>query len=649
MLGRLNKRKSQKSLKSMLIFWFLLATLTPVIFITVYSIFRYQQAIDRELVQRLEGNGREISTLISDLQSTLIQNRSHFISEPGFVFNLSTNQTDDLKSAAREWINSDISTGLTFFNRSGRMLFSLTKTEGSKLKEVVPPSDNAIFISDENMSQIKDAEESSFVEMSSGQKISLILISKVQTSAKKTAGYVEQLIQIDQAFLNNIKNRMSVELAVVRNNGSVLASTHQDFYDYKKNIFLEHTEAGGDASFELTIRTMPFQFYIFPVSWGKTQFFIAVGASKGNAKATLKGVNYAFSSVIFIAIIMVVLAIFFISKAIIKPLDELVQATQDLPYKDNLIEIPITNETEIGLLTESFNQMSRQILRIRAELKAKIYELEVANKELKETQGRLVHSSKMSSLGQLVAGVAHELNNPISFIYSNMNHLKEYGDKLIKLAEAAEQDPSQVSKLKVEYEIDYIKSDLPKLIASCEDGARRVRDIVMGLRNFSRLDESKLKEIDVNEEIDNTLNLLAGEIKNRIQIHKYYSDLPRLNCFATQINQVFMNILSNAVQAIEGSGNIWITTKKIPGSTPAKDKISVSIQDSGRGIPQNVIDKIFDPFFSTKGVGQGTGLGLSISYGIMQNHGGDIQVKSQVGIGTEFIITVPMKIDRKKG
>jgi two-component system NtrC family sensor kinase len=178
------------------------------------------------------------------------------------------------------------------------------------------------------------------------------------------------------------------------------------------------------------------------------------------------------------------------------------------------------------------------------------------------------------------------------------------------------------------------------LISSCEDGARRTRDIVLGLRNFSRLEEAKLKEIDLHEALDNTLNLLSGELKNRIQVHKNYGKLPLVSCYASQINQVFMNILSNAAQAIEGSGNIWILTKSFSGQN-GKEMVSISIQDSGKGMSSQVMEKIFDPFFSTKGVGQGTGLGLSISYGIIENHGGDIQVKSQLGIGTEFIITIP--------
>jgi two-component system, NtrC family, sensor kinase len=305
------------------------------------------------------------------------------------------------------------------------------------------------------------------------------------------------------------------------------------------------------------------------------------------------------------------------------------------------VEIPIKSDTEIGLLTESFNQMSRKITQARDELKKKIKELEGANQELMETQSQLVHSSKMVSLGQLVAGVAHELNNPIGFIYSNMTHLRTYTDKLIALADTAQKHPEKIEEKINEVDLEYIREDLPKLISSCEDGARRTRDIVLGLRNFSRLEEAKLKEIDIGESIDNTLNLLSGEIKNRIQVMKDYGSLPPVNCFASQINQVFMNILSNAIQAIEGKGNIWITAKKVK-ATGGDDFVHISFQDSGKGMTTQVMEKIFDPFFSTKGVGQGTGLGLSISYGILQTHGGDIQVKSQIGIGTEFIVKIPV-------
>jgi two-component system NtrC family sensor kinase len=240
-----------------------------------------------------------------------------------------------------------------------------------------------------------------------------------------------------------------------------------------------------------------------------------------------------------------------------------------------------------------------------------------------------------------VAGVAHELNNPIGFIYSNMSHLKDYSDKLIDLIELSERNPDQLAEKIKEYDLEYIKTDLPKLVQSCQDGARRTRDIVLGLRNFSRLDETKLKEVDIHELIENTLNLLTGEIKNRIQIHRDYAKLPKIQCFESQMSQVFMNILSNGVQAIENQGNIWIATKLAAAN--GVESVRISFQDSGKGMSPEVLEKIFDPFFSTKEVGQGTGLGLSISYGVIENHNGEIEVKSQEGIGTEFIVTIPTK------
>ncbi len=635
------RRKSKKSLRTILIVWFLLFAIAPLAFLTGFSVIRYEKAINRELGRRLEGNAREVATMMTEFRASLVQKRDRHLSDPAFIYNLSTNQVNELTEIAKTWIRSDIASELTFFSRNGRLLLSESK-HGLNLKEFTPSGSNAIYISDENLEKMKEENEYSFIEVTESKKISLILLSKIQNQSGKAIGFVEQLIEINQDFLNGLKNRMRVELILIRKNAQVMVSTHPDFYEYKKDFFNSYIQPNSPSNFELTLRGDPQSFIVYPVHWGKSDFFIAIGASKGDANAVLKGVNYAFFSVTGAVSILLIITILLISNSILRPLDDLVQATQDLPMSDQLVEIPIKSDTEIGLLTESFNQMSRQIIRVRAELKAKINELELANQELKETQSRLVHSSKMSSLGQLVAGVAHELNNPISFIYSNMTHLKEYSTKLIQLADAAEANPANINELKKTLEIDYIKADLPKLVASCEDGARRVRDIVLGLRNFSRLEEAKLQELNVNEAIESTLNLLFGEIKNRIQVHKYYGDLPLVNCYATQINQVFMNILSNAVQAIDGLGNIWITTKKNPALN-SKNSIMISIQDSGKGISKDVIDRIFDPFFSTKGVGQGTGLGLSISYGIMQSHGGEIQVKSEMGIGTEFIITLPIK------
>jgi two-component system, NtrC family, sensor kinase len=635
------KRRAHRSLRTILMVWFLLFSIVPLAFVTGYSVIKYERAIDNELSRRLSGNAREVAAIFEDFKTGLIQKRSRYLKDNSLLYNLSTSDAAAVRALGLNWLKSDFASSLTFFNRDGRMLVSVFKDGEGVVRDFYPRGNGAVFLSDENLAKLKDVKEYSFIEFTNNQKLSLILFTKVYGSGNRHLGYLEQLIELDQTYLDRLKQRMRLELMMVRTSGQVAVGTNPDFYLYKKEFFQGLLRDGKRSFFELNLRSSPYGFILYPLRWGQSDMFLALGASKVEAKAVLRNVNYAFYTVVGAVILLLIITILITSNTILKPLNDLVSAIDSVQSGDRPVEIPIKSDTEIGLLTESFNQMSRKITQARDELKKKIKELEGANQELMETQSQLVHSSKMVSLGQLVAGVAHELNNPIGFIYSNMTHLRTYTDKLIALADTAQKHPEKIEEKINEVDLEYIREDLPKLISSCEDGARRTRDIVLGLRNFSRLEEAKLKEIDIGESIDNTLNLLSGEIKNRIQVMKDYGSLPPVNCFASQINQVFMNILSNAIQAIEGKGNIWITAKKVK-ATGGDDFVHISFQDSGKGMTTQVMEKIFDPFFSTKGVGQGTGLGLSISYGILQTHGGDIQVKSQIGIGTEFIVKIPV-------
>jgi two-component system NtrC family sensor kinase len=637
------QRRPQRSLRTILIVWFLLFALVPLAFVTGYSVIKFERAIDNELSRRLLGNAREINSIFSDLQNSLEQKRDRYIKNPTVISRLTFGDSAGLRPQALAWLKADFTSSLTFFARDGRMLASVFKDDKGEIRDFTPKGAGAIYLSSSNLQKIKDVNEYSFAEFGPNEKMSLILFSKVYGNNRRHVGYLEQVIDIDAGFLNRLKQRMKLELMMIKPTGQVVVATHPDFYLYKREFFQDVAKDKSGKLLNLDIRTVPYGFVIYPMSWGKTDFYLALGASKVEAEQVLNNVNYAFLSVVGAVIILLIITILLATNTLIRPIKELVTTIQNIQNSDRPVEIPIKSDTEIGLLTESINIMSRNVVQARSDLKKKIAELERTNEELRETQTRLVHSSKMVSLGQLVAGVAHELNNPIGFIYSNMGHLKDYASRLIDLAETAEAHPESVSQRKAELDIDYIKKDLPKLISSCEDGARRTRDIVIGLRNFSRLEEAQMKEVDLVEAIDNTLNLLSGEIKNRIQVVKEYGSLPKVTCYASQINQVFMNILSNAVQAIDGNGNIWITTKDI--RKDGKEYAQISFQDSGKGMSPAVMEKIFDPFFSTKGVGQGTGLGLSISYGIIQNHGGDIQVKSQVGIGTEFIVFIPVKAE----
>ncbi|MDW7695038.1 PAS domain S-box protein [Flammeovirgaceae bacterium SG7u.111] len=273
-------------------------------------------------------------------------------------------------------------------------------------------------------------------------------------------------------------------------------------------------------------------------------------------------------------------------------------------------------------------------------------ELKSTIEQIKAMQSQMINSEKMASLGQLTAGIAHEINNPVNFISGNISplmrdlqELKE-GFKLYADIKKSEDKPAALKNLDdylEEIDAEFIFEEINALVGGIKEGAKRTKEIVMGLRNFSRLDEDDLKIADINEGIESTLTLLHNQVKHRIVIHKDYGEIPKIECYPGKLNQVFMNILNNAQQAIAGKGEISIKT------TLENGHVIISIKDTGKGIGEHVKPKVFEPFFTTKEVGEGTGLGLSISYGIIQQHQGDIDFLSEEEQGTEFVIKLPIK------
>lgn len=256
-----------------------------------------------------------------------------------------------------------------------------------------------------------------------------------------------------------------------------------------------------------------------------------------------------------------------------------------------------------------------------------------AHEQLKATQTQLVESEKMASLGLLTAGVAHEINNPINFISGNIEPLKQ---DIADIFDVLDKHPQLFEQ---EKDLAYIREEVIELLNGMEEGADRTSKIVSGLRDFSRLDTDDLQQFDVHTGIDSTLTLLRNELKDRIEIEKSFGALPPIEGYPGKINQVLMNVLNNAIHAITGKGTIGVIT-----AYDAKlEQIEICVLDNGRGIPKAIRGKIFDPFFTTKEVGEGTGLGLAISKGIIDRHGGKIEVKSEVNVGTEIKIILPVK------
>ena len=332
-------------------------------------------------------------------------------------------------------------------------------------------------------------------------------------------------------------------------------------------------------------------------------------------------------------------------------------------------------------------QKALNALRVReGQLQEQTQQLQGALQELQETQAQLIQTEKMSSLGQMVAGVAHEINNPVNFIYGNINHASQYMQDLLDLLQLYQKHyPNPVADIEAEMEaidLAFIEEDLPKLLSSMKFGTDRIRQIVLSLRNFSRLDEAHIKQVDIHEGIDSTLEILQSRLKGKggaadIQIVKEYGELSEVECYAGQLNQVFMNVLANAIDALEESmvSGQWFRpgsaqeeseqTKQSPGSPPETviepatirvrtfcdgEYATVRIADNGPGMKEEVRQRVFDPFFTTKALGKGTGLGLSISYQIViDKHGGQLQCYSVPGQGTEFVIEIPIKQKKSKG
>lgn len=632
-----NFRVGTRSLKSTLAFYFVPISVIPVLFISVYATKVFEENTLQSLKTRAAS---ERDALVGEIRSReeALQNEARKLAQ-------SNELTTALAARQKPQIEKLLADGNESFS------WRVFATNGDLLGSRLVGNDKRVsYLPKETLKKLQGRQDymERFFSEDGG---AVVTISRRQIRSRgRTVGFIEGQYRLGHTELGDLRARKQLDVVFLNRDLTAGAASFALSTEALKKFSALPFRAGDSSPFFVSLGSGRFAVFLnelpSPLTkkrpWGYFALFLSMEA----ADATMDKLKAAMVSVTALLGLSAVLLIFVFSNRVVQPIEMLVVGMKRM--KTGRVEqLPnIDSAYEIEYLVRSFNEMTRNVIDARTALEQKLTELRSANEEIKDAQGALVQNAKMISLGQIVAGVAHELNNPIAFIYSNMHHLSTYVEKIQQWrdAEAKYRDKlpadaqHELDELEKKLEIDFILKDMVELTRSCVDGAKRTKDIVLGLRSFSRVEQSSFAIVDIHEGLRGTMRLLASEFRDRVTIHEEFGAIPEVECNLSQLNQVFMNLLSNASHAISHRGDIWVRTK-----VWNQDRIAIEIEDNGSGMSAEVVEKIFDPFFTTKKVGKGTGLGLSIAYGLIQKHQGRIDVQSLPGKGTLFRILLPVR------
>lgn len=641
-----------RSLRNVLAFYFIPISIVPVLVISLYATNEFQKNSNRFLTSRAKSEFDAINAELESLRSRLVEKARTHATRSGLIRAVASKNEKSIQRAIRSF-QTDFD--VRVYGLDGTFLGGRKVSEG---KEQVA------YVSREAIRSLRQSGVTSTRYFSSdNQGVVYVIRTYVKNSRGGAIGILEEHHLFGEGQLKSLQQRRQVDALILRPDFTIVAGSlavpkdslkpitrlaFRPVFTDPEPVFIKLGESRyGAFLYPMGTQKKSTHLKTQNEPWGYLAVFISLATVDDTTGRIRLYMVYLTSGLVLLSMLFILM----VARRLVKPFEVMIGGMKRLKT-GKLEQIPeLDAPDEIDYLVRSFNDMARNIHSTKRALESKVRELHRANEEIRNTQGTLVQSAKMISLGQIVAGVAHELNNPIAFIYSNMHHLMDY-TKNIKLMLAEYEKASQkltpeqreaLEKSLKSLDIEYIMKDVEDLTQSCLDGAERTKEIVMGLRTFSRTDKAIVKPSDINEGLRSTVKLLVTQFKERISISEDLdSQLPLVECNLSQLNQVFMNLISNAAQAINLRGEIYVRTRQ------DKDTVVIEVEDTGAGMDPKVVEHIFDPFFTTKPVGEGTGLGLSIAYNLIDKHAGEISVQSKVGVGTCFTIRLPIKQPRQK-